>query len=157
MADGSSSRPRKRCLSGCTQARAGKLRFDDALPRPPLRRHGKRALFLRCTKPTHPVRPSKFHRRLDAGCLRGRRLSVEESNVMQSSPSIEGQALRIVRIEQVLQRTGLGRTTTHEFIAKGRHPAPIKLGRASRWVVQEIDSWMEQLVRQRGLLEGKRC
>jgi prophage regulatory protein len=80
---------------------------------------------------------------------------VEDSNVMQAKQSTQGEALRLIRFEQVLQRTGLGRTATYDFIAKGQHPAPIKLGRASRWVVQEIDSWMEQLVHHRVLLENK--
>jgi prophage regulatory protein len=98
------------------------------------------------------------HHRFDATAVR--RLSaflrcsqppIQESNVVQTSPPTEGQAHRLIRLEQVMQRTGLGRTATYEFIAKGQHPAPIKLGRASRWVVQEIDRWLEQLIHQRGL------
>lgn len=70
---------------------------------------------------------------------------------MHTSPSTQGPALRLLRIEQVCQRTGLGRTATYELIARGQHPAPIKLGRSSRWVDREVDSWIEQLVRRRGL------
>ena len=38
---------------------------------------------------------------------------------------------------------GLSRATIYEKISKGAFPAPIKLGRASRWSATEIAKWME--------------
>lgn len=70
---------------------------------------------------------------------------------MHTSPTIQDAAPRLLRIEQVLQRTGLGRTATYELIARGLHPAPIKLGRCSMWLDREMDGWIEQLAIQRSL------
>lgn len=42
---------------------------------------------------------------------------------------------RILRLPEVMQRTGLGKTTIYKFIAEGRLPSPIKLGgRSSGWL-----------------------
>jgi prophage regulatory protein len=62
-----------------------------------------------------------------------------------------GAGPRLLPIKQVLQRTGLGRTSTYELVSRGLHPAPIKLGRASRWVDRQIDAFIEQLVERGGL------
>lgn len=70
---------------------------------------------------------------------------------MHSTSSTPSASVRLLRIDQVRQRTGLGRTATYELIARGLHPSPIKLGRSSRWVDSEVDSWVQQVVRQRGL------
>jgi prophage regulatory protein len=72
-------------------------------------------------------------------------------NSSPSSSSASGPMVRLLRIDQVRQRTGLGRTATYELIARGQHPAPVKLGRSSRWVDREVDAWVEQVVRQRSL------
>jgi len=77
---------------------------------------------------------------------------VEESNViMYSSASTSGNAPRLLAIHQVCHRTGLGRTTIYDLVSKGQHPAPIKVGRSSRWVDLEVDGWIEQLISKRGL------
>lgn len=38
---------------------------------------------------------------------------------------------------------GLSRATIYEKISQGAFPAPVKLGRASRWSAAEIDEWMK--------------
>lgn len=73
---------------------------------------------------------------------------------MHMSPIIQDAAPRMLRIDQVLQRTGLGRTATYELIARGLHPAPVKVGRCSMWLDREITDWIEQLAVQRGLQRG---
>ena len=71
---------------------------------------------------------------------------------MQSPAQFAAAAeVRLLCLEQVRKRTGLGKTATYELIARGLHPSPIKLGRASRWVDREVDAWLERLVIQRGL------
>lgn len=80
-----------------------------------------------------------------AGCF-GRK-----QRLMQTSPTTQHSAPRLLRIDQVLQRTGLGRTATYELMARGLHPAPIKVGRCSMWLDREIDGWVEQLAIQRSL------
>jgi prophage regulatory protein len=39
--------------------------------------------------------------------------------------------------------TGLSRSTIYECIGRGVFPAPVKIGRASRWSLAEINAWME--------------
>ena len=70
---------------------------------------------------------------------------------MNPSNSSLAAAARLITLKQVCQRTGLGRTSTYELIAQGKHPAPVKLGRSSRWVDREVDQWVEQIVAARGL------
>jgi predicted DNA-binding transcriptional regulator AlpA len=45
--------------------------------------------------------------------------------------------------------TGLSRSTIYEKIGQGTFPAPIKIGRASRWSMIELQSWIECLRTQR--------
>lgn len=39
-------------------------------------------------------------------------------------------------------RVGISRTTAYELISAGAFPAPVKIGRASRWVVAEVNAWI---------------
>ena len=57
---------------------------------------------------------------------------------------------RLLRLPEVLHRIGLGRTATYALIAQGRFPAPVKPGNASRWVKEEVDEWIRQLMWVRG-------
>ncbi|MBV8379215.1 MAG: AlpA family phage regulatory protein [Paucibacter sp.] len=58
-------------------------------------------------------------------------------------------APRLLRLGEVLHRTGLSRTVTYERMANGLHPRAIKIGRCSLWLEHEISSWIEQLALQR--------
>lgn len=40
------------------------------------------------------------------------------------------------------RRAAISRTTTYELLANGQFPLPVKIGRASRWVSTEIDTWI---------------
>lgn len=52
-----------------------------------------------------------------------------------SSPTLE-------TVLSVAQRLGVCRSTIHVWVQKGCFPAPIKLGRSSRWMISEVDSWV---------------
>jgi prophage regulatory protein len=39
----------------------------------------------------------------------------------------------------------------YRLIRRGEFPAPIKIGRASRWLSTEIDNWLEQRLGQRAI------
>lgn len=53
--------------------------------------------------------------------------------------------IRLLRISEVVARTGLGRSTIYEWSADGRFPAPVRLaGRVSRWVEAEVDEWLQK-------------
>jgi prophage regulatory protein len=52
---------------------------------------------------------------------------------------------QILRLPTVLERTGLGRSTLFAKIAANEFPRQIKLGlRASGWIAEEIDAWIQQ-------------
>jgi prophage regulatory protein len=49
----------------------------------------------------------------------------------------------LLRIHQVKQVTGLGRSTVYNWVKAGTFPAPIKLGpRSVAWVKEEIEAWV---------------
>jgi prophage regulatory protein len=52
--------------------------------------------------------------------------------------------LQIVRLPDVIRRTGLGRSSIYAAIRRGEFPRPIKIGpRAVGFVSSQIDGWIE--------------
>lgn len=65
---------------------------------------------------------------------------------MQSLPLTHApdRGFRALRIQQVLDKTGLSRTHTYRLIAKGDHPKPIRLSeRVFVWNEADIEAWLE--------------
>ncbi|OTP72365.1 helix-turn-helix transcriptional regulator [Caballeronia sordidicola] len=62
-----------------------------------------------------------------------------------SSIGIESkETKRIVRMREVLSRTGLSRTTIYEMIKSGSFNAPIPLGsRAVGWLESDVNKWID--------------
>lgn len=57
---------------------------------------------------------------------------------------------RILRLPEVMDRVGLGRSMIYAYVSRGTFPAPIKLGpRAVGWVETEIDAWIEVRITER--------
>lgn len=56
----------------------------------------------------------------------------------------------LITLEEVIKRTSLQRTTIYELMKRGLFPAQVKIGKASRWVDDEISGWIEQLRSNRG-------
>ncbi|MHB0973149.1 MAG: helix-turn-helix transcriptional regulator [Thiobacillus sp.] len=55
--------------------------------------------------------------------------------------------VNIIRLPDVMSRTGLSRSSVFLKVKKGEMPPPIKLGvRATGWVAEEIDNWIKQRV-----------
>ncbi len=53
-------------------------------------------------------------------------------------------SFRALRIQQVLDKTGLSRTHTYRLIQQGDHPKPIQLSeRVFVWNEDSIDSWLK--------------
>lgn len=51
---------------------------------------------------------------------------------------------RIIRLPEVIAKTGLARTTLYRMSVSGRFLASISLGgKAIGWVESEIDAWIE--------------
>ena len=56
----------------------------------------------------------------------------------------------LLRLHQVIQRTGYRRSTIYEKIALGTFPTPVHLGpRAVAWLSSEIDQWIEDRINER--------
>lgn len=49
----------------------------------------------------------------------------------------------LIKIEVVMQQIGFGRTKLYDMIQLEEFPAPIKLGRYSRWSQIEVQEWIE--------------
>ena len=54
---------------------------------------------------------------------------------------------RLIRLPEVLKRTGFGKAWIYRLISEGRFPAPVKIGvRAVAFVESEIDAWIQSVI-----------
>ena len=54
---------------------------------------------------------------------------------------------KILRLREVISRTGIARSTIYTKIAEGKFPRPIQLGsRSVGWLETEIDQWLSQRI-----------
>ncbi len=57
---------------------------------------------------------------------------------------------RILRLPEVIKKTGLRRTYLYQLTKAGQFPQSVSLGaKAMGWVEEEIDTWIEQRMRAR--------
>jgi prophage regulatory protein len=55
--------------------------------------------------------------------------------------------IRFLRLPEVLERTGLSRSTIYVRLAEGRFPRPVRLGgRAVGWIEAEIGEWVAERI-----------
>jgi prophage regulatory protein len=55
---------------------------------------------------------------------------------------------RMLRRQEVENRTGLKRSTIYEAIAKGTFPRPVRVGtKAVCWVEIEIEAWLQEKIK----------
>ena len=58
--------------------------------------------------------------------------------------------MRILKLKEVLNRTGLGKTTLYMLINSADFPKQVPLGlRAVGWLESEIDTWILQKIKSR--------
>lgn len=59
---------------------------------------------------------------------------------------------RFLRLADVMERTGLSRSTIYLHISQGRFPNNINLGpRSVGWLESEIETWMQNCIEQRSI------
>jgi len=59
------------------------------------------------------------------------------------SDALPGHGERLIRLSEVKQRVGLGKTLIYEMISEGRFPKPYKITpAAARWSAREVDAWI---------------
>lgn len=55
--------------------------------------------------------------------------------------------MKVMRLNQVIESTGLGRSTIYKFIAEGKFPAPLKLSeRCVGWLDSEVQLWIKSRI-----------
>ncbi|CAD5871372.1 AlpA family transcriptional regulator [Salmonella enterica] len=53
----------------------------------------------------------------------------------------------LIRLPEVLNRTGYGKAWIYHLISKGRFPAPVKIGvRAVAFIESEVDEWIQSVI-----------
>ncbi|NII73201.1 prophage regulatory protein [Dyella sp. SG562] len=60
---------------------------------------------------------------------------------------------RLIPLPEVTRLTGLKRTAIYERIARKEFPPVIKLGSTSRWLLSEVEAWIDQKVAARNQRE----
>ena len=69
---------------------------------------------------------------------------------------------RLIRLPEVLSRTGYGRTTIYRKMEDGSFPRSVKLGgpledpnafdsRAIAWIEDEVEQWIDSMIEERGI------
>ena len=54
---------------------------------------------------------------------------------------------RFLRIREVVERTGLSRSTIYARLGQGGFPRPVSLGgRTVRWIEAELDEWIAERI-----------
>lgn len=62
--------------------------------------------------------------------------------------------VRIIRLKDVIDSTGLGRSTVYKYISEGTFPKPVSLGdRCVGWVEGEVRDWILARIKERDLAE----
>jgi prophage regulatory protein len=55
--------------------------------------------------------------------------------------------MKLIKLKQVMECTGLARSTVYKFMAEGQFPKPVKLGvRMVAWVETEIQEWVREKI-----------
>lgn len=63
--------------------------------------------------------------------------------------------MRIIRLKEVIESTGLARSTIYKYITEGVFPKPVSLGdRCVGWVDNEVHDWILARVAERDLANG---
>jgi prophage regulatory protein len=69
-----------------------------------------------------------------------------EVYVMQETP-IESENPRFLRLNQVVEKTGVSRSTVYLYLNQGRFPKPVHVSeRLVAWVESEVDAWMKERI-----------
>lgn len=71
--------------------------------------------------------------------------------------------MRIIRLKEVINSTGLARSTIYKYIGDGIFPKPVSLApagvdvprtRGVGWIQSEIEAWILARIEERDLAEG---
>ncbi len=58
--------------------------------------------------------------------------------------------MRLIRLKEVIQMTGLARATIYKYMASGSFPPSVSLGpKLVAWVEEEIEEWISTRISER--------
>ena len=55
--------------------------------------------------------------------------------------------MKLLTLRDVIQKTGFKKSTIYKFIKTKKFPKPIKIGSSSRWIEEEIDTWIKEQIK----------
>ena len=57
------------------------------------------------------------------------------------------QPARLIRLKEVMNRVGLGRSTIYRWMDEGKFPRPVRLGpRSVAWYEKDIEGWISDRI-----------
>ena len=60
--------------------------------------------------------------------------------------------MRILRLKDVIEKTGLARSTIYKYMDEGCFPRPVSLGgRTKGWVDSEVHEWIAEKIQSRDI------
>lgn len=60
--------------------------------------------------------------------------------------------MKVLRLNMVIEISGLGKSTIYKYIAEGMFPKPIHLGpRCVGWIEDEIHAWIDARLKERAI------
>jgi prophage regulatory protein len=63
--------------------------------------------------------------------------------------------MRIIRLKEVIDTTGLARATIYKYVAQGTFPKSVSLGdRCVGWVLGEVEDWIMARIEERDCQVG---
>ncbi|MBE1162801.1 helix-turn-helix transcriptional regulator [Dyella acidiphila] len=69
----------------------------------------------------------------------------------------DSNSVSLLRMADVVKKTGLSRSTVGRLIAKGQFPSPIKIsGLMTRWLSRDVDTWIFDLAEASSAIRWKR-
>ena len=57
--------------------------------------------------------------------------------------------LKMLRLSEVIEKLGIGRTNLYKLINHGSFPKPVKFDSRSRWPEHEVEEWLSERMAQR--------
>lgn len=87
-----------------------------------------------CSKGKSPRRPTQL--------IESRRMNDRDGNRL-----VDEESSRLLRLKEVLKRTGLGKTKMYELQAQGKFPMRVRItdsGSMVGWDAAEIETWIRQ-------------
>lgn len=79
-----------------------------------------------------------------------------ESPVPESPPAPPSAPIRILRLDQVIEATGLGKTKIYELQAAGEFPMRVQItANTVGWVEEEVQAWLARRVAARPALPAR--